>query len=73
MALQEKALKWLRRRSNEEIQQIIAEIIEMKGIVTKEEYSKITAMPERTVYEGVKTGTIPSIDFCGKKYPFINN
>ena len=72
MALSEKAIHWINTRSNDDIQQIIAEICENKGVVTKEQYSKIMAVPERSVYEGVRNGSIPSFDICSKQFPYIN-
>lgn len=72
MALQEKAINWLENRTHDEIQEILQEIAEIKGVVSVAEYSEIMQIPERTVYEGIKTGRIKSFEFCGKKYPYIN-
>ena len=72
MALQEKAINWINTRTNEELQEILAEICEYKGIVTKSEYSKILCIPERTVYAEIESSKILTFEFCNKKYPFIN-
>ena len=72
MALQRKAIDWIYSRTDEEIQELLQEIAEYKGIVSKDEYSKILCIPERSVYEGINTGKIKAFKFCNKIYPFIN-
>jgi hypothetical protein len=72
MALQRKAIEWLENRSDDDIQEILQELAEHKGIVTKSEYSKILCIPERTVYAEIESGKIKTFEFCSKKYPFIN-
>lgn len=72
MALQEKAIDWLRSRTDEDIQDILADICETKGIVSAIEYSKILCIPERSVYDGIKSGKIKTFTFIDRKFPYIN-
>jgi hypothetical protein len=52
-----------------EVMQIIASA---KAIVTKRQYSEITAVPLRTVYENIDKGRVKYFEIDGVKFPCIN-